>query len=116
MALAAPAFRLVRRGPPDGHQGWLHHLQEARRLVMTATLPLLPAGIYRHWKGHLYQVLGYASDSNDEGRIVVVYVGLELDGAPPGPRMHVRTASDFHGSVEVNGALVPRFEFAGPVW
>jgi len=72
----------------------------------------LRAGIYRHYKGHLYQVLGYAGDSSIEGRTVVVYVGLELGDARPGPRMHVRETSDFFA--EVNGR--PRFEYEGPEW
>lgn len=72
-------------------------------------------GVYRHYKGQLYLVLGLAADSNadefasfgwideseqpiplfSEGRVVVVYIGLQLDGAEPGPRMHVRTLEDF---------------------
>lgn len=30
-------------------------------------LPELPAGVWRHYKGPLYQVLGYGHDSNDPG-------------------------------------------------
>lgn len=75
----------------------------------------IPAGIYRHYKGHLYLVLGYASDADQEGRDVVVYVGLELDDARPGPRMRVRTAGQFLGDVEVGGVTVPRFTYEGPV-
>lgn len=77
----------------------------------------LIAGIYQHYKGNLYQVLGLASDANADTlglagsvsrvsymtmeakplgeRIVVVYIGLQLDGASFGPRMHVRTLEDF---------------------
>lgn len=68
-------------------------------------LPTLEAGIYEHYKGPLYQVLGYARDANHGrvlgqeelgGRIVVVYFGLQLDGAHRGPRLAVRTQQDFH--------------------
>jgi hypothetical protein len=89
-------------------------------------LPPLKSGIYRHYKGHLYQVFCYAHDSNADGtpegiwectdlavaraaqvtytrpleeRIVVVYMGLELDAANLGPRMAVRSWHDFHLSV-----------------
>lgn len=78
------------------------------------SLPPLQAGIYRHYKGQLYQVLGYAQDSTIDGRIVVVYVGLELAGATAGrPRMNVRSVEDFFGQAP-NGN--PRFEFVGAEW
>lgn len=85
---------------------------------MTATtsrfpdgLPDLPAGVYRHHKGGLYQVLGYAQDSTnglDEPRAVVVYVGLQLPGTQvPGEatsmRMKVREAQEFHDFVHGDG-------------
>lgn len=74
-----------------------------------ADLPDLPAGVYRHYKGPLYLVLGYGHDANadtigdtwdeDHGnpylvpfgeRAVVVYVGLELTDAHTGPRLGIR--------------------------
>lgn len=80
-------------------------------------------GIYRHYKGPLYLVIGLAHDANadtlcggavgtswDHGlfkplgeRIVVVYVPLQLDGAHTGPRMAVRTLEDFLASVHHDG-------------
>jgi uncharacterized protein DUF1653 len=87
-------------------------------------------GIYRHYKGPLYQVLGLAHDANaDEllerdphthdfclqdgkalvatkplgARTVVVYIPLQLDGgAHLGPRMAVRTLEDFEAWVHRN--------------
>lgn len=77
----------------------------------------LPAGVYRHYKGPLYLVLGYAHDANADvlglattpgssyftpfggERTVVVYVGLELDGAHRGARLAVRTVDDFFAVV-----------------
>lgn len=80
----------------------------------------LPAGIYRHYKGPLYLVLGLAHDANaDEfadydtaripetdierafprGREVVVYIPLQLDGAHTGARIAVRTLMDFQAFV-----------------
>lgn len=55
----------------------------------------IPNGIYQHYKSPLYLVLGLAHDANVEGREVVVYIGLELDGAHLGPRLAVRTLEDF---------------------
>lgn len=91
-------------------------------------LPPLKAGIYRHYKGPLYQVLGYAHDANaddlvlnsdiaDTGtrpapmgeRFVVVYFGLQLDGAKTGPRLAVRTVDDFLAYVDPSdGSRVPQ--------
>lgn len=88
-------------------------------------LPDLSAGIYQHYKGHHYLVLGYGRDANDAEREVVVYVGLELDGAKPGPRLSVRTVDDFLADVdpvtgvataEWSDGLVPRFRYVGPAW
>lgn len=56
-------------------------------------LPDLRAGVYRHWKGQPYQVLGYAHDANYENRDIVVYMGLELNQAHLGPRLAVRTVN-----------------------
>lgn len=76
----------------------------------------LKLGIYRHYKGPLYQVLGRARDANEtvprqdtDGvvralpRVVVVYMPLQLDGAHLGPRMSVRTEDDFHALVHQDG-------------
>lgn len=87
----------------------------------------LRAGVYRHYKGPLYLVLGYGHDANDEGRTVVVYVGLQLDGAKQGARLAVRTVSDFFAIVdpasgEVRDYPYPtpdcprRFTYVGPAW
>lgn len=78
----------------------------------------LPAGVYQHWKGPLYLVLGLAHDANagdlysfkndmarSSGRAplgereVVVYVGLQLDAAHEGARLAVRTLEDFFAKV-----------------
>lgn len=89
-------------------------------------LPPLPSGVYRHYKGPLYQVLGYAHDANaDElysnrsgvarsesqapsgDRIVVVYFGLQLEDAHMGPRLAVRTVDDFFAWVHNDGHQCP---------
>lgn len=81
----------------------------------------LPTGIYQHWKGPLYLVLGLGHDANADElysnknyiarsseryplgeREVVVYVGLQLDAAHEGARLAVRTLDDFFAKVCVN--------------
>lgn len=83
------------------------------------------AGIYRHYKGPLYLVLGLAHDSNYEKRVLVVYIGLYLDEAKPGPRLAVRTYKDFYAWVNPsNGKAISqknpiakrRFEYIGQTW
>lgn len=72
------------------------------------------AGIYKHYKGGYYQVLGVAAHS-ETGEEVVVYVSL--DGIHlPGPRMRVRPRKMFEEDVlepahhlQDNAAVVPRF-------
>lgn len=94
----------------------------------------IKAGVYRHYKGPLYLVLGLAHDANAEElarwdpdhydgvhqrpqeslgeREVVVYVGLQLDTAHTGARLAVRTAEDFFARVCGNRNC-PHFGEAG---
>lgn len=85
---------------------------------MKARLPDLPTGVYRHHKGHHYLVLGYAENStNDEneGAVMVVYVGLQLDGQPSPMRMRCREVDEFFGDVITpDGMMMPRFRYMGP--
>lgn len=64
----------------------------------------VPQGIYRHYKGSLYQVLHMAKHSETEEELVV-YRCLygEYD-------VWVRPLAMFTESIEVNGKEVPRFE------
>jgi hypothetical protein len=73
-------------------------------------------GVYRHYKGHFYQLLHIARDSENgpnEGRLLAVYVGLELDGARPGPRVCVRPIDQFTETLP-DGR--PRFAFVADEW
>ena len=72
------------------------------------SLPDLPAGVWRHWKGRDYLVLGLGHDADHEGRTVVVYVPL-YDVA--GPRLAVRTVEEFLGEAAPG---VARFTYRGP--
>lgn len=71
---------------------------------MTQQLQSIPQGIYRHYKGSLYQVLHTAQHSETEESLVV-YRCLygEYD-------VWVRPLAMFTESIEVNGKEVPRFE------
>ena len=71
---------------------------------MTQQLQSIPQGIYRHYKGSLYQVLHVAKHSETEEELVV-YRCLygEYD-------VWVRPLAMFTESIEVNGKEVPRFE------
>lgn len=72
------------------------------------SLPELPAGVWRHWKGGDYLVLGLGHDADHDGRTVVVYLPLY---DVPGPRWAVRTVEGFLAEVAPG---VPRFRYRGP--
>ncbi|WP_308290070.1 DUF1653 domain-containing protein [Mycolicibacterium sp. PAM1] len=114
-------------GETDWHAGkqWLlegfDHDREAVRNYALADIVswenMVPAegeelpkcGIYRHFKGQLYQVLDIASDSESQ-QAMVVYRTLygQYD-------LWVRPASMFAESVMVDGCKVPRFTLiSGP--
>ena len=87
--------------------------------------PKFKAGVYRHYKGHLYLALGLAHDGNDDDRVAVVYIGMELVQAHTGPRLAVRTYTDFYAYVDPrtgktlpksNPKAVPRFKYVGDTW
>jgi hypothetical protein len=70
---------------------------------------------------------GYGHDANHDGRQVVIYVGLQLDGAHPGARLAVRDVLDFFAVVNrETGQTVDypfptphcprRFTYLGPTW
>ena len=70
------------------------------------------AGIWRHYKGGLYQVLGVGAHSETEEKMVV-YVALT--GADlPGPRLRVRPLSLWLDIVLwPDGSHRSRFEYVG---
>jgi len=87
---------------------------------------MIRMGIYRHYKGPLYQVLGLVHDSNNDERVCVLYIGLELNEEHLGPRMAVRNLDrgddPFLGTVlwpSEPGKIprwIPRFDYLGPVF
>jgi hypothetical protein len=99
-------------------------------------LPELKTGVYRHWRGPLYEVSGYIHDANIEGRVGVLYRSLELTGAHEGPRWAFRnvdgedaffdwvdqaTGNEWQAHVDLHEdpincscTAVRRFEYLGP--
>ena len=65
----------------------------------------IKAGIYRHYKGQSYQVVGLVTHSETE-EILVVYRCLYGDFS-----WWTRPATMFIEQVEIAGESVPRFEF-----
>ena len=65
-------------------------------------------GIYKHYKGNLYQVIEVATHS-ETGEDLVVYRTLYGDYS-----MWVRPLDMFQERVEIDGRKVPRFSFVEP--
>ncbi|WP_394770752.1 DUF1653 domain-containing protein [Lacisediminihabitans sp.] len=63
----------------------------------------LEPGLYRHYKGNLYEVVDTATHSETEERLVV-YRALYGDNG-----LWVRPLGMFRETVEVDGQSVPRF-------
>lgn len=72
------------------------------------SLPDVPAGVWRHWKGADYLVLGLGHDADIAERTVVVYVPLY---GVSGPQLAVRSVEGFLEEVSPG---VPRFAYRGP--
>jgi len=70
--------------------------------------PEVPAGVWRHWKGADYLVLGLGHDADSAERTVVVYVPLY---GVSGPQLAVRSMEGFLEEVSPG---VPRFAYRGP--
>jgi hypothetical protein len=69
----------------------------------------LRAGIYKHYKGGLYMVLGAATHS-ESGERLVCYVQLS---GKSGTKIWVRPYGMFFETVEVGGAAKERFMYIG---
>jgi len=70
--------------------------------------PDVRAGVWRHWKGADYLVLGLGHDADVSGRTVVVYVPLY---SASGPQLAVRSVEGFLDEVSPG---VSRFTYRGP--
>lgn len=68
----------------------------------------MQTGRYRHYKGNEYMVIGVARHSETEEEMVVYRQDYgEKD-------LWVRPKSMFLEFVEVNGEMIPRFQYLGP--
>ncbi|HBK33829.1 TPA: DUF1653 domain-containing protein [Candidatus Uhrbacteria bacterium] len=68
---------------------------------------MIEPGIYKHYKGNEYQVLGVAKHSETLEELVVYQA---LYGSE---EMWVRPSAMFEEQVEWNGKRVPRFQWVG---
>lgn len=64
----------------------------------------IKTGIYRHYKGNLYRVIGIATHS-ETLESMVVYEPLGKAG------LWVRPMAMFIEKIEISGKMVPRFDF-----
>lgn len=67
----------------------------------------IPLGLYRHYKGKDYSVLGFAKDSETQ-ELMVLYVPLYGDGG-----YWVRPLKMFTEELEIEGIITPRFKYIG---
>ena len=67
----------------------------------------IPLSIYRHYKGNLYEVIGFAKHS-ETFEDMVVYKALYGDGGT-----WVRPLAMWDNPIEFDGNTVKRFEFVG---
>jgi len=67
--------------------------------------PLIRAGVYRHYKGGMYRVLGIATHSESLDKVVVYRNQADPHG------LWVRPLEMFREQVQMNGKKVPRFKF-----
>jgi hypothetical protein len=65
---------------------------------------MIQSGVYRHYKGNTYQVIGNAKHSETEEDLVVYQTLYGAFG------LWVRPLDMFCEKVEVGGQIVPRFE------
>ena len=65
-------------------------------------------GIYRHYKGQYYQVIGLAQHSETEENLVVYRALYGSYG------LWVRPLKNFMDYVEVSDKLTPRFQWVAP--
>lgn len=67
--------------------------------------PQLALGTYRHYKGGLYEVIGFACDEATLTWRVMYKPLYEHDG----PEIWLRTYEDFTSEVKADGEIVTRF-------
>lgn len=78
--------------------------------LLNSGLEEFKPGVYLHYKGRLYEADHLMHDANDESRIGVHYIGLELAESHEGPRYAIRTWEDWNGWVHKDGSTCPRYK------
>ena len=90
---------------------WLAGVQATVGLICMSELPPLPVeptpGLYRHYKGNEYRVIGLARHTETEETLVVYQALYGARG------LWVRPVVMFAEQVEIGGRRVPRFERIG---
>lgn len=72
--------------------------------------PVIPGGIYKHYKGDYYLVLHAATDSENVANRGSLVVYMSLDGPQTG-HIRVRSLAEFRDTVEKpGGGTTPRFK------
>lgn len=69
----------------------------------------IPLGVYRHYKGNHYEVVGFARHS-ESLEDMVIYKAQYGEGGT-----WVRPLAMWDSPIEVNGKIVKRFEYAGNI-
>lgn len=70
---------------------------------------MIKLGKYKHYKGNLYKVLGLVKHSETLEDLVLYECLYEN----PRSKVWVRPLKMFNEKVELNGRMVPRFEYLG---
>lgn len=79
-------------------------------LYSSYEIKMIKPGIYRHFKGGEYKVLGVAKHSeNLEDLVVYIHFGEDSFGRKDG--LWVRPLAMFSEEVEKDGQKIPRFSF-----
>lgn len=69
-------------------------------------------GIYEHYKGNRYEVIGVAHHSETKEEMVMYKMLYDTPDFPAGS-LWVRPKAMFFEMVEVSGQTVPRFRYVG---
>ena len=67
-------------------------------------------GKYKHYKGHMCEVIGVAKHSEDHANELVVYWHPDAQGLP---QLWARPKEMFLEKVTIDGLEVPRFQYLG---
>lgn len=76
--------------------------------------PTLKPGVYRHYKGKLYEVIGIANHS-ETLEPIVVYQALYDTKEFGNHALWVRPLEMFLETVDIDGKVQPRFEFVSEI-